>query len=400
MRPLTAHEVECLTSGAYVGLLDMAYSTIEPLVRTCLWSGRAKGLAVSEDGGVMRMSTRSSYNDTFRVYSPGAVVLEYVCGIMEELRRQRLNRRGQQVKVILSSRADKHAILYGTFREIRVIQEPLGEAGEVRNREYSLIDIIGIEDDPQCVTVIPLHISPLTYCKRLRKSTASVADGQVAGSAFPPECVHMVFDTESAPPPPPSSSRRPPERVHPVLQIGWVLYTSDFSRRLQTKEELLKYDEGVWTGNGDEQGLNKFPPHLMKHSRCAKEVLSQFFAAVDRVQESGGCLVAHNIPHDLRQVRASAHACGLERSVRQVRTFDSMRSASRIMQLMERKAPAKWMRLCELVRLNGVGASPQEVEWMASEFYHHALADVLALASVMQQWPLDAIALLTSNDEL
>jgi hypothetical protein len=129
--PPSARVVELLTAGDYAPLLTRNYASVRPLFPPGTFQGDGpKGLAVREDGKVLRMYTRSSYNNRFERDGQGRLLLHYVCGVAEELRRQRHTAPGAEVRVVISHNArntplhDMHAVLVGTFRGVVVRSGP------------------------------------------------------------------------------------------------------------------------------------------------------------------------------------------------------------------------------------------------------------------------------------
>lgn len=347
---LLPHQRRALIDGHYTSLLSLDGEALRPFFSSFHWEGRPKkGLAVSKDGKVMRVYTTSSYNDTFRSTVGGGVVLHYVCGITEELRRQRLNRKGDPVRVILTNRRnDRHAVLRGVFREVRVTKEYF-EDGEFHTREYSLIDILGFDGDNE------EEESRVSHKRRLTDDTADGEDddGHLAGEDFPHEALHLVFGVSQV--------------TASSMRLSYAITTSDFELRICTHETDLD----------EEQPLQ------------ASESVHAFFEAVARIAGSGGCLVSHNTEQYLDQIHKVALACGSVPTRCTVRAFDSMRSAPRIMQLMQCHTSDKCMSLRDLATHNKVFI-PHELE----------APEVVVLCYILRSWPIETIATLTKETHI
>ena len=80
-------------------LLYEGYDSIRHLVPQAAFrtATRVKALAVSDNGKTLRMVLKpDGYHDHF-VLEDSRVVLVYVCGLVEEQRRQNLNRPGDEI---------------------------------------------------------------------------------------------------------------------------------------------------------------------------------------------------------------------------------------------------------------------------------------------------------------
>jgi hypothetical protein len=171
--------------------------------------------------------------------------------------------------------------------------------------------------------------------------------------------------------------------------MGLVLTTRDFRRRVGAYESLLQYPADAWTGNTADCDILKFSVADLRLAPAAGAGLQAFYGAVDRVAEAGGCIVAHNVQHDLRQVEASRKAVGYRRVPRPVRVLDSLTCAPRILELTGGPTDGRWLKLGDLARASRVAAP--------AGGYHQALNDALTLQEILAKWPLHVVAIFTEE---
>jgi len=385
------HATGLLCSGKLSKLLDESSDPDFPdsAGYSAKYKFAGKGLAVRCDGLFFRMILDSSYNDAFHLHADGQCFLHYVCGNVEELRRQKGLAAGALVTVVLSrkpsyGKGEKHVVMHGRFDGIMINTSQNADGAECQ-REYSKIAILRVKtpDHPPAAPLAASDAPPPDADDPPRERDATGTDA-LAGDPFPDDCQHMVFDTESAPPDPSGRAIT----AHPMLQVGYVMTSHDFRETLEQWEAVLRYPGDVWTGNSTEDSVHKFRLKRMKLGQDAFGVVERMYAAIDRVT---GCIVAHNADHDLRQLERSAESAGYTRVKRPVRVFDSMKCAGRIMSFMK-GAPG-----------GGGGARYPTLKLLAQEHgmaslggaFHEALYDAATLAKIVRQWPLELISIFT-----
>ena len=354
-----------LLAGNYEPFLRfVGYPSIRPLLETKHFAPlaserRLKAYAVSTDGKFFRMKLQAEgYNDRF-VGREGAAVLVYVCGAPEERRRQNLNRAGDEVTVELSCAAqgERHAVLRGTFLGI-VAQRDVKPDGTSMLVAHSHIRIDAFAQpggaDVSLDAAAPAadaHPEP----KRTRTPRAA------------PE--HLFVDTESAAP----FDKRLLGRAHdafPILQHAFVRTDAAFAR-LASGCEYVRYPDELRDalGNDARSSVLKVGLDKLRSGRAVRRVLERIHDELERVVQTGGCLFAHNVLHDLRQLERTAqlvgHAWPEPRLV--VRTIDTVRVASNFVP----GADDRWMALADLARAGGIAAP--------TEPYHDAETDARVL---------------------
>ena len=288
-----------LIDGRYDAfLLFCGFNAIRHVIDTQSFrtSGRTKGLAVRNDGKVFRMQLKSEgYQDKF-VERDGAAVLIYVCGNPEERRRQHLNRAGDQVTVVLDRKSDDaHAILRGTFLHIVAHHETKPDGTELLvPHSYIRIDAFTQPDGPD--VDLKDSISDDAPSKRARGPEA--------------EAEHLFLDTESAAP----FDQRLMGHRHdpfPILQHACVRTDASFVK-LANGCECVRYPDELSDalGNDAQSSVLKFGVKKLRAGREVHLVLERIYDEIARVVSKGGCLFAHNVVHDLRQIEKTAKLVG------------------------------------------------------------------------------------------
>lgn len=320
-------------------------------------ASRSKGLAVSQDGRVFRMRLGGhGYNDKF-VLEGGECVLSYVCGTMEEQRRQNLNRPGDAVLVNLRDERDRHAILGGVFRRIEASPDKKPDGTELLTAR-SYIAIVAYD----------------THAGLVQLATADAAAAPPKRARRPP-CEHLVFDTESAAP----LDRRLLGRRHapfPALELAYYRVGHDFRRVLKMHSALLAYDAslGERLGNDEQSAVLKFPLCELQAGDPAGCALDGLLAEIERVVASGGFVFAHNARHDVEQVRAALQLLGRSSPGVRVRAIDTVKTAGNFVAGVE-----TWTKLADLARLAGLPAAGA-----VNGRLHYAADDALLLLNVLR----------------
>lgn len=383
-----------LCSGSLDRLLDESGTTDYPdypgpsyyAANYKMQGSGSKGLAVRKDGRYFRIYTTSCYNDRFLPLPCGrGCTLQYVCGNVEEIRRQKGLLPGTPVTVVISrKKPEKHVVLEGRFDGI-MVKTTLNADQDECQREYSNIAITHVTPPES----LPTQWTAETLA---RAAPAPVGPGgdAPAGEPFAEDCRHMVFDTESAAPDQSGRART----AHPILQFGYVITDSRFEDTFERCESLLRYPDSAWTGNSLDRDVNKFTLKRMERGgEDAAGALKRLYAAIDRTD---GCLVAHNADHDLRQLERSAEVAGYHRVKRPVRVFDSCKCANRIMSIANQdkrcSADRRYPKLRDLAEQYNLH-HPEQV-------YHESLDDAKVLLEIVKRWPLDLISIFTYTVEV
>lgn len=325
---------------------------------------RAKGLAVSDDGRTLRMNVahRHGYNDRF-VFESGRCVLHYICGVPEEQRRQNLNRAGDPIVVVLdNSRTDRHGVLHGTFVRVEACADVKPDGTELLVPR-SLVAIHGYESEPGHVLPLGELFAPIV--------------------AAPPRATeHLVLDTESAAP----LDTRLLGRHHapfPVLELAYFRVTADFEHVLDGRTTVLAYDAALTLGNEPTSAVLKLPCDLLARGTPAAAAMRDCVDAIARTRCAGGLVIAHNVAHDLGQLRASADLLGLDVPPTAVATLDTVKTAGNFVP----RAESRWMALGELAALAGVAPAPT-----VHGALHRAADDALLLLRLLRAaFPPDAL---------
>jgi DNA polymerase III epsilon subunit-like protein len=123
----------------------------------------------------------------------------------------------------------------------------------------------------------------------------------------------------------------------------------------------------------------KFDPHLLRHGEDARAALDGFCQCLARVAASGGCVVGHNVWHDIEQLRATASLIGYEPPTPyEFHVLDTVKTASAFVPTAE----PRWMRLEELAKCCGIGWHAA-VETLRQ---HRAAGDVQVLRQIVAMW--------------
>ena len=346
-----------LLEGRYAPFLRFSgFASIRHVVDPASFrtESRSKGLAVSRDGKVFRMVLKpEGYQDRF-LERDGAAVLVYVCGLPEERRRQHRNRAGDAVTVVLDRKSDDaHAILRGTFLDIVAHRESKPDGTELLvPHSHIRIEAFTRPDGPEVALVgVDGGASP-----RKRARSADV------------EPEHLFLDTESAAP----FDERLLGRRHdpfPILQHAFVRTDGAFER-LASGCEYVRYPEELRDalGNDGRSSVLKIGLDKLRGGCDARRVLERLYDELARVVATGGCLFAHNVLHDLRQLERTAELLAYAWPAPLVlRTIDTVKVAPNFVP----GATERWMRLEELARVSGMPAP--------AEAYHDAETDTRVL---------------------
>lgn len=336
-------------------------------------NGTKGRIAVSPDGRRLKKMLASAYHD--RMYRAeeergGAyLAVDYVCGIAEEFRRQRLLRLGDEVNVFLIDntpgprRLDEWRFGLLRCRFAGLLAKPERTAGG------------------ESILVQHTHLRVLAHLAEDGSFTAEdgaqppAPPAEAAEAAGRRDALHMIFDTESAVP----RTLRADATAHPVLQIAWIITGEDFGR-LQSHMDYLRYPAGVPTGNDASSSMLKVRLCDLEKGEDAEVVLSRFFAALCRVACSGGMVIAHNPGHDLRQVRRTAQLLGVTPPALALSVVDTVRVASNFANVGR-----KWPTLAELVEAQGLSRARYE--------FHCAEDDARALRDVVANWKAEHMRL-------
>lgn len=333
-----------------------AFSSIKHVVDSKRFRSttRQKGLAVSDDGRVFRMLIKKEgYHDRF-IEEEGAVVLVYVCGLPEERRRQHLNHVGDAVTVVLDDkREDLHAILRGTFLGIVAHREQKPDGTEL------LV--------PHSHIRIDAYTHPSEPDVQLSDARENEPTSKKARPTLPE---HLFLDTESAAP----FDHRLIGRRHdpfPILQHAFVRTDADCKTRISSGCEYVRYPD-VYSrslGNDESSSVLKVGLDLLRRGTDVVDVLARIYRELARTVETGGCLFAHNVTHDLKQVERTAKLVGYTwPTPLTIRTIDTVKVASNFVP----GAEDAWMRLEDLARVSGL---PEPTEHP----YHDAETDTRVL---------------------
>ena len=305
---------------------------------------RAKGLAVSKDGRVLRMVlTENGYHDRFVVEEDGSLVLVYVCGLPEERRRQHKNRTGDAVIVLLDRKSDdRHAVLNGTFVDIVAHKETKPDGTELLI-PYSHIRIDAFETPGGPTVQLGTVEVPTVNLKKARTDAG--------------EMEHLFFDTESAAP---FDSRLLGRRhdAFPILQYAFVRTTADFSERVASSCEYVRYPAELSgkIGNDEHSSVLKFSCAMLQRGTDVHRVLHRLWSEIARVASTGGYVFAHNVRHDVSQLEKTASLVGFSwPQPLRIKTIDTVKVASNFVE----GAQARWMCLGDLATTSRIQLPPR-----------------------------------------
>lgn len=320
--PFLLHSYEDLSSGL---LSKYAYNF------KVGW--REKGLAVSRDGTILRMNLEErGYNDQF-LWEGEECVLKYVCGVAEEQRRQNMLRAGDSIRVNLSRKGSKqtpelHAILHGIFKRVEGVSYCHGDGMEVLV-PHSFTVIVGYETKEGFVSLRSVSDPE----RPLKKTRTSVT--------------HIVLDTESAAP---IETRLTGRRSSPlqVLEVAYYRVTDDFQQCIESFSSLLAYQEEDMNkvGNGIDSPVLKFPLSFLRQGNDPKTVLRLVLESIYQTSETGGFLIAHNVAHDVEQIKETANFLSVPLANKKIRAIDTVKTASNFV-VMNEDTP-KWVNLKKL----------------------------------------------------
>lgn len=329
-----------LLSGNYAPFLSFPnYKTIVPKIghsSAFKCKCRSKGLAVSADGRVFRMRLSDhGYNDKF-IMENNECVLSYVCGTMEEQRRQNLNRPGDPIIVELGDNQDRHAILHGVFKRIEATPDKKPDETELLTAR-SYLTILAYDRDENQTIYFEANDRPSPMPKKMR-----------------PCHHHLIIDTESAAP----LDQRLLGRRHspfPMLEVAYYRVSHDFSRVIKMRSAILAYDSELTNriGNDEQSAVLKFSMEELRLGDPAHDVVEDLFKEIRCVGQSGGLVFAHNVVHDLGQIKATLDLIGRASPGLCVRTIDTVKTAGNFVEGAEKR----WMKLGDLATLSGLSIS-------------------------------------------
>ena len=337
------------------------YAAIRPFVPQHQFTSdeRQKGLAVARDGKTLRSVLKAEgYHDRFTAELDGAVRLTYVCGNGEEQRRQNKNRPGDSIVVVLDDKQgryaamDSHAVLHGTFLGIEAMPDRKPDGTETLV-PHSHIRITAFE------TPSGRHAlsegAPSVPTKRPRAAIAH----------------HLVLDSESAAPL--ARMRGGEVAGFPMLQLAYERWDARFEEQVHAATWFLRYpaEHRGALGNDATSSVLKFAPGLLDLGDSATEVLRALFAQLRIVAESNGLLFAHNVAHDIRQIKATATLLGEPLPALRVRAIDTVKTAANFVPGSENR----WMKLGDLAHLCG----------MSVQGLHRADVDVATLREIVRR---------------
>jgi hypothetical protein len=354
--------------------------------RTADGSLRTKDYAVSDDGAMLRCRPKTDmrgYHDTISVGPSGTATLRYVCGDDEECRRQTLLRFGAEVLVDVRSDRDGaecHAILVGAFVERIVVEQSVPGSEDTVQVPHTVVHMTGYMQDAEG-TRAPLKREG----DRREDSTDDEPSGKyVDGVINLPRPIprqwreHIILDTESAAPP--QFTTRGDGYAFPILQLAFVRVNDDMVV-LSEYMSYCKYEAPMLAkiGNDESSSVLKFDPTLLTSGgRPTDTVVRDLIADIRRVVETGGCVIAHNVAHDLRQINATIDLLreGGDSSFADAeyitfRTFDTVKTASNFVV----NAGRRWLKLDALATKCGV---------VPTEPLHDAMSDVHTLLDVVR----------------
>ena len=348
-------------------------------------STREKGLAVSDDGKTLRMVLESrGYNDRF-LFEEGECVLSYVCGEPEERRRQSLNKEGDSIMVTLGRKAvynnkklvreEAHGVLHGVFKRIEAQRDVKPDGRELLiPRTY--VRILGYEREPgRCI-----HFSQEGQQAQpsRREEVPRPLKKPKSHSKY-----HLVIDTESASP----LDFRLLGKKHdpfPVLEVAYYKVGWDFKRVIHIFSAVLNYDDSLRKslGNDESSAVLKMPLQELRDGDGAVGVYDVVAAEMNRTVEEGGLIIAHNVLHDLRQLKATADLLGRP-FPEKIRALDTVKTAANFVPGAEKR----WMKLADLASLCDI-----PTRGAVNGGLHYAADDALLLLDVLREsFPPDGI---------
>ena len=326
-----------------------------------------KSYAVSADGKTLRMVLQPhGYHDRFQI-EDGNLVLVYVCGVEEEQRRQNLNRSKDRITIVIDDKhglhfkKDSHGVLLGEFDRIVAWKESKCDAEMLV--PHSHIRIVGYSTPKDGNVLFGDAIQRESSVKRQR----------LHGSR-----THIVLDTESASPLQRTAARHEP---FPVLQLAFERLDDTFRESVQCSTFFLRYPTNVRNrlGNDENTSILKFSPLLLECGDDVHRVLEAFFEQLRRVVQSDGFLFAHNVRHDIEQIRKSAELVGFPLPNLTIRAIDTVKTAPNFVPGAENR----WMKLGDLAHLCGVAVDGT---------LHRADVDTRTLVRIVQGFfPPDAL---------
>jgi hypothetical protein len=365
---------EALLQKDYSGFLKFGpWSEIRHVIHSYkrFRGSRSKGLAISDDGKVMRLVISDiGYNDRFHM-DGHAIILTYVCGTPEETRRLHQLRKDDLVKVTLDQKEvlgfrgevltpERHGILHGRFRRIKSHIDRKAD-GEFLV-PHAIVEILGYET----------RANEIEYFS----ATAPLPDVLTPTSSNGNMPLQMILDTESAPP----SSGQNGARIgaFPVLEVAYRIVSHDFREEFTSYRSFVRYPEAASAslGNDISSAVLKFNPRVLVYGEDVYDMLGVISAHFRRVHDSGGAVIGHNVLHDIRQLQATAKLVGFRTEPFLLNVFDTVRSASSFVA----NAEVRWMKLHELANCCGIVWDTSD----ATRGQHRAAGDVEVLHKILK----------------
>lgn len=349
-----------LLNGAFTPFLTYSYEEIKPFVHPALFRAneREKGLAVSINGKILRMVLKDSgYNNKFEKVD-NAVRLIYVCGNTEEQRRQNKNRRGDEIMITLDDKygyfgpKDRHGRLYGIFEKIVAIKDCKPDGTETFV-PHSHIRITKHETAQGVANFTEWESAHLLQSKRICLNVAQ----------------HLVLDSESAAP-----LNRKHRSAFPMLQVAYERCDADFREVVHSAMWFLKYPTHLRNslGNDEQSSKLKFSLQILNNGDDPYLVLESLIKQLRIVSSSGGFVFAHNVEHDVNQIRKTAQLLEFELPSFTFKAIDTVKTAPNFVPNMKNE----WLELGKLAKIGGIDSN---------EELHRADSDTTLLRRIVQK---------------
>ena len=127
-----------------------------------------------------------------------------------------------------------------------------------------------------------------------------------------------------------------------------------FQQRLSSGTNYISYPNDYNIGNDENSSVLKFPIKLLECGIDVNDALYTLYKQLERVAQTGGCVIAHNVRHDMAQLCKTAEMIGYTWPASlQLRTFDTVKTASNFVPGTEEK----WMKLCDIARICNIKPS-------------------------------------------
>ena len=231
-----------------------------------------------------------------------------------------------------------HAIIHGVFLGIITKLETKPDGVEFLVA-YSRIQIVSYET---------LDGSRVAFeCPSTAEVDGATTEAKRMKAAAPQ---HLFIDTESAAP----FDHRVTGKRHgafPILQYSFVRTDASFVTRIASGTEFVRYphEHAASLGNDDRSSVLKVSLDLLETGIDVHRALEVLFSQLRRVADTGGCVVAHNVRHDLAQLCKTAQLVQYDYSPPlTLRTLDTVKTSSNF---VPGCSDVRWMKLCELATL-------------------------------------------------